>query len=238
MIRKSLMIICSFLFFIITMHIRAQEDEPLIVVDKLQVITEINVGNLARATLVENNAQHLSVSPDSTMLALATQHSDFDYDIKIFNTHTGKAISYMQGRMDFFRDLVWSPDNKKIAVISGRMTGGGVEEQSVKVYTIESGSNPNYYILGYSDVWYTNYVNQSTDTSINLVQVAWNPANNLIAIVFHDMFGVYDIDSDDELFSEIVVGIKAAKWSSDGKMIIIETSQNTVSVWGVLSPNG
>jgi WD40 repeat protein len=234
-IRKFLPFLSGFLMLVFALPIFAQQNTPIVVSNHLEVITAENAGKITAFASPDADTKHISISPDGTLIAVVFQHSDLDYNILIYNMQDGAEISHMQGRMDFFSDLLWSPDSKRIAVFSARTTGGGVEERSVKTYTIEKGANSNYYGVGNSDTWYAEDVDVSSNQAINPVAMAWNPSSNLLAVAFHDKAEVYDINADKLLFSAQFSGIKTVDWSPDGKVIITQSVDKSIALWGVVS---
>jgi WD40 repeat protein len=155
--------------------------------------------------------------------------------VSVIELKSGNEISHIQGRMDSFLNLTWSPDGKKIAIISTRITGSGVEIRSVKTYTVKKGLNHNYYAMGNSDTWYTDEVNISSDKVNSPVKVIWNPTATMLAVAFHDKFDIYDVNANNKLFSEPSTDLKTINWSPDGKVIITQNGDNTISLWGVTS---
>jgi WD40 repeat protein len=198
----------------------------------LEIITPTNAAKITQITPILDNVRHISVSLNSQLMAIATQYVDNDYHITLYDLETGEAVSFMHGRMDSFHDLIWSPDSQRIAVISGRTTGGGVEERSVKVYTVSLGSERYYYGVGNSDAWFVDYVNDPYDPR-NPVQVAWNPTSDMLAIAFYEKLAVYELEGNSELFSTSVPGISTVTWLQDGKSIITKIDHRTLYVWGV-----
>jgi WD40 repeat protein len=215
--------------------IKAQSPKTNISFRQLQTITPDNAATIRLLVPTKWETKGIVTSPNGEMVAIATQIADYDFNVSILDTTTDKEISSMQGRMDSYIDLVWSPDNKRIAIISGRLTGGGVEEQTVKTYTIEKGKNPAFYRDGNRDAWYYNYVNSSLDRPINppRVKVAWSSASDLLAISFYGKLEVYDGENDKALFSTPVTDIVDISWSPNGKFIVAKTTPNNVSIWGV-----
>src|SRR5664279_1138167 len=211
--------------------VNAQENAP-IVSSVTDPISSENASKIEALVSLSGDVKDVSVSPDSSIIAVASQHEDNDYNISIFALDTGAEISRMQGRMDSFYDLVWSPDGKKIAVVSRRTTGGGAEEWSVKTYTIASGTNFSFYILGNSDVWYSDDV-FPPDAPGNPVQVAWSPASNMIAIAFNERLDIYDVVTNTKLSSKPSSGVQLLQWTSDSKFIITRSSRDKSDQFGV-----
>jgi len=218
----------------ILMNLSFQSDLPT-EVEKLDVIAPANISRIQVITSVGDDMRDISLSPDGKLMAFVTQHQDYDYDIRIFDVQTDTEISSMQGRMDSFRELIWSPDSKHIAVISGRTTGAGVQERSVKTYTIAIGSQPNFYGMGNSDTWYADYI-YPKDTPGNPVQVAWSSQSDMVAIAFYEKLSVVDANIDAELFTAPIPRIYDVSWSPDGKRIITRSGYHTVQLWGVPHP--
>ncbi|MBI1277975.1 MAG: hypothetical protein GC179_07595 [Anaerolineaceae bacterium] len=230
---KWIYIFCMFLILHFVIPLKAQNPETGISFNKLQTITRDNAAKISLIMPTTWETKYVSMSPNAEMIAKVNANSDVSFSILIYDAKTGERISSMQGRMDSFKDLEWSPDNKRIAVVSGRLTGSGVEEQTLKTYTIAKGANPVFYIDGNRDAWYYNYVDLSLNLETNPVKVAWNPSSNLIAVAFYEKLEIYDGDNPDALFSQTVVGIKDVSWSEDGKFIIAKVMPNNVSIWGI-----
>jgi WD40 repeat protein len=213
----------------------AQEETLAPELQALDTLNAENVSQLEEIALVDEDTRNVSISLNGAMVAVVTQFQDSDYNIKIFDSESGLEVSAMRGRMDFFRELIWSPDSQRIAVISGRTTGAGVEERSVKVYTIALGIG-TYYFGGQSDLWYADYIYPDDPYGFP-VDVAWSPASDMIAVAFYQRLVIYDVDPDTELFSTSVIDIQFVEWSSDGRLIITRVNDE-VRLWGVPSTDG
>jgi WD40 repeat protein len=198
-------------------------------------ITATNVNNLEAIFTFDEHTRHVSVSPNGKLLAVASQVVDADYNILIFDIETREEITHIQGRMDGFRDLIWSPDSNWVATISGRLTGGGVEERSVKTYFIPTDGTD--YTMGFSDLWFVDYVYPSSRTEYPSipVSVAWSSASDMIAVAFYNKLSVYDVTVEEEieLFTATIEGLTNVDWSANGALIITEDSNHRIQVWGV-----
>ncbi len=235
MLKRASLFLMGLLTFVVAIVLVAQGEVHFGLSGNLEVITVDNAESITMLVNLEEDVRDISFSPDGMMMAIVTQDLDLDYNISILDTQSGAETSHMQGRMDSFRDLVWSPDSQRIAVISGRTTGAGVEERSVKTYTLERGTNINYYILGHSDTWYTDYVDASPEIAGNPVEIAWNPSSNMIAIAFYNKLEIYDLDSDSSVFSTPIVGIESVRWSPNGTMIVTSSDGDIEHIWGIAS---
>lgn len=127
MSRKCVRRVFYLLTVAVAVSVLAQEDVPLPLPHRVEVITPDNAAAIAVLTSMSGDTRHISISPDSRLIAFVTQHQDWDYNISIFNMQTGTEVSRMQGRMDTFRDLIWSPDGMRIAVIRAYPNNGYTE---------------------------------------------------------------------------------------------------------------
>ena len=82
------------------------------------IISSANAKDIEPIFTFDEHTKHVSVSPDKRLLAIVSQVVDADYNILIYDMQTTEEITHIQGRMDSFRNLVWSPDSKRLAVIS------------------------------------------------------------------------------------------------------------------------
>ena len=198
-------------------------------------ITATNVNSIESIFTFDEYTKHVSVSPNGRLLAVASQVVDADYNILIFDMESTEEITHIQGRMDGFRDLIWSPDSNWIATISGRLTGAGVEERSVKTYFVPTDGTD--YTMGFSDLWFVDYIYPSSRTEFPSmsVNVAWSTSSNMIAIAFYNKLSVYDVTVEEEveLFTIPIEGITTVDWSANGSLIITEDSNHLIQVWGV-----
>lgn len=179
----------------------------------------------------------ISWSPDSSMLANVTSNADYDFQIAISDTESGDEVCHISGHMDFYDNLVWSPDSRRIAVISGRTTGGGTVYNSVKLYTLENnvpGESRCFYIVG-NDRWYVDIIDPTTvyENTIPATQVVWSPTGEMIAVTFFDHLSIYDATQDEPLIEQAISGLSAVDWSNDGRVIVTGSSDGTIRLWGV-----
>ncbi len=209
----------------------AQAETPLIG-DKLDVISTENIASLEIITLDIQGAKQIAVSPDGSKIAIASQYLDNNYNIYVYDNQSRDEINTIQGRMDSFREMLWSPDSSRIAVISGRRTGGGVEERSVKTYKIDYSFSPGNYIMGNSDVWYTDYV-YPEDQPENEVTIAWSNTSDMLSVSFHNRLVIYAVTEETVLFSSEVIGIERVEWSTNGHMIFTQNVNGQTQVWGI-----
>jgi WD40 repeat protein len=202
------------------------------------VITTTNAGNLQQISDFSPDVKQISFSPNADLVAIATQVGDADYEVVILDVLTGQPVGFINGRMDFFEDLVWSPDQQRIAVISERVTGGGTEEYNVKVYTLAQAANPAWYIMGNSDLWITDYIEpdltQPSELPRHRVHLTWNPDSTMIAIAFFDRLSVYDIVGESELVSISIPALELVAWASNGEYIVTQSKTSGVRLWGIL----
>ena len=232
MCKRQIFIFCFVTFVTLFSLLIAQGDNPLIWIGGTEVITTDNVNEIIALISPDDAIKQISFSPDNMMLAIARQVQDADYDITIYDAGTGDEIGFLQGRMDFFQAMTWSPDSTRIAVISRRITGGGIELRGVKTYMIELSFDPSYYILGNSDTWYTDEVSITEDL-INPVDMAWNSVSSMIAIAFYNSLQIYDVRADALVYSEDITDIETVDWTENGQFIIVQAGNNNVSLWGV-----
>ena len=101
------------------------QDETLIVDNSSQTLTADNISQMSLIHQFGEHTRGVAFNPDGTLLAIASQVSDNDYHIEIVDVQSGELLGHIGGRMDFIRDIIWSPDSLRIATISGRRTGGG-----------------------------------------------------------------------------------------------------------------
>ena len=198
-------------------------------------ITASNAPSLSLSSTLDATVRQVSFSSDGGRVAVAAQDGDADYVIDVYDMPTREAILSISGRMDFFHNLVWSPNSSRIAVISGRTTGGGVEERSVKLYTIASGSDSQPYHFGASDAWISDYIYPDPDGLLQSypVDLMWNSSGELIAIAFFDRLVVYDVVLNAELTSIALRGIYDVEWSPDGRYIITKSDRSGIQLWQV-----
>ncbi|MAU11552.1 MAG: hypothetical protein CL607_17140 [Anaerolineaceae bacterium] len=208
------------------------QDETLIVDNSSQTLTADNISQMSLIHQFGEHTRGVAFNPDGTLLAIASQVSDNDYHIEIVDVQSGELLGHIGGRMDFIRDIIWSPDSLRIATISGRRTGGGTEERSVKVYTLASARDLNYYQLGHADVWYADYV-EPQDSPGNPVQIAWHPTNIMLAATFHNQLVILDPNQDKVLFSTEIPSIEDVYWMSDGNQLLALSSESLPTIWGV-----
>gem|GEM_PF-5841358 len=220
------------LIFLATLSIAAHMQADLPINPDVLVISADNIASLQIIESFDQDTKHISISPNGQLFAIVTQHMDFDFNISIYNSETDEEFTTIQGRMDFFRDLVWSSDSKHIAVISGRRTGAGVEERSVKTYTIQHTDVSNPYLLGNSDVWYTEYVYPEDQPELP-INIVWSPDNKFLVVAFHNRMAILHAESEEELFTADIAGIQTVDWTPDGSYIITQNSDSFIQIWGV-----
>jgi len=208
------------------------QDEILIGDNSSQTLTADNIAQISLIHQFGENTRVVAFNPDGTLLARASQVSDNDYHIEIVDVQSGERIGHIGGRMDFIRDVVWSPDSLRIATISGRRTGGGTEERSVKVYTLASARDLNYYQLGHADVWYADYV-EPQDSPGNPIQITWHPTSTMLAAAFHNQLIILDPDEKNELFSTEIPSIEDIYWIRDGNQLLALSNDSLPTIWGV-----
>lgn len=228
MYRKTLYLLLITFVFSIAILVKGQDAVVPINQNEAEEITQTNVSNLATIYAFEENTQQAAFSPDATMIAVARQRGDSDYSVSVIDLQTSTIVLNIQGRMDFFRNIVWSPDSTRLAIVSSRTTGGGVQETSIKLYTVVQDD----YVLGNSDVWYTDYFDLTNGTPIP-TEVIWNPSSTLIAVAFQNQINIYDGLQEMPLVSLDALEVVHLEWSSDGKFIVIENAAGEIEILGI-----
>ncbi len=213
--------------------VSAQQESPFSA-DLAELTTE-NIDSLALITAYDRETRQISVSPNGEMVAVATHFGDLDYSIIVSSVTSGDRIMVIVGRMDFFRELIWSPDSHYIATISERTTGGGVQLRSVKIYTVGETDTPSTYDFGNADVIFDDQINPVpfSDFIDSPVELSWSPSSDMIAVAFYDRLAILSVNQEDELYSAELPGIAHVEWDSNGRGIITENSDGCVQFWGV-----
>lgn len=229
-----------FLIFVgllfVSMTAFAQQTPPVPIGEDAPAITSENVTSLTTIETLDADTKQVLFSPDGEKVAIAIQHQDFDYNIIVYAIQSGEAIISIQGRMDFFRELTWSPDSERIATVSGRRTGSGVEERSLKTYTITA-SESNPYVMGNADTWYADYV-YPQDQPENPVSIAWGPSSDMLAVAFLNRLVVLDAIQEEELFSTELPDIEFVQWGAKGAAIITRTEDGLSQIWRIAADEG
>lgn len=229
MYRKILNSILMTLGFAIVMLVSAQDEILPINQPDAEEITQTNVGNLLTVYSFDESTKQAIFSSDATMIAVAQQQGDSDFSVSVIDLRTSNAVLNIQGRMDFFRDLFWSPDSTRLAITSVRTTLSGLQETSIKLYTV---SQDNNYLLGSSDVWYTDYFDLTHGPQVP-TEVVWNPTSTMIAVTFQNQINIFDGLQDEALVSLDMLNIVNLQWSSDGKFIVIENVDGEIEILGI-----
>lgn len=191
-------------------------------------ITQDNVTDLTSIMSFDSRKKQVTFSPDGSMIAVATQNMDYDYGVYIYNLATTELVTTIQGRMDFYRNLFWSPDNKRVAIISQRITGAGVQITAVKTYTLTN----DRYMFGNSDAWYNDTVD-ALDSFMSLDALVWHPDSNMLAVAFNDDVRIYDGIQDDPLHILDLSHVVDLDWSADGRFLMTQTAEGSIRLWGV-----
>lgn len=173
---------------------------------------------------------HISWSPDYSTVAVVEQSmQDTDFRVSTWNMVTGERINYFSGGMYAFTDLVWSPDGTQIAVVLGRLTGGGVRLQAVQVFSVAEGEN---YEFGRSDyeinTWGDYRIAQQT------LKIAWNSEGSMLAVVLPYLLEIHSLTGDTEALASLpAYAIVDLEWSADGRFIAAGSEDGTIRLWGV-----
>ncbi len=217
--------------FVLTMTglVDSQEDTLPFNQNETEEITQLNVNHLTMLYTFREHTKQAIVSPDGQMLAVARQKFDNDSTVSVIDLSTMSTILDIEGRMDFFRSLIWSPDSTRLAIVSGRLILGS-QETSIKLYSISQGP----YILGDSDAWYTDYSDWN-DGEFVLAEVVWNPSSTMIAVAFQNQINIYDGIQDVALTTLEIPDVIYIKWSANGKFIVIQAAEGVIQILGIAS---
>jgi WD40 repeat protein len=147
-------------------------------------IAEGNVENLTELMNFDVYTKQAIFSPDGRWLAVARQEQDSDYTVNIYNISNTETVGYIQGFMNIFREMKWSADSQNLAIISGRLTGGGIELQAVNIYNVTASLDNQFYTFGNSDIAISNEIDISVATNNypTPIEIAWHPFDPLLAI--------------------------------------------------------
>lgn len=216
----------------VAMLANAQEIVLPITQSEVEAITQTNVTNISTLHTFDEYTKQAVISPDASMIAIARQQGDSDFHVSIIDLATSDTVMNIQGRMDFFRDIVWSPDNTKLAIISIRTTPSGLQETSVKSYSTSEAD----YMFGNSDSWYTHYFDLTEGIAMKTL-LAWNHSSNLFAVAFPNEINIYDGRHDESLVTLEVSNAESIQWSSNGRFIIVEHGDGVINVLGITLVN-
>ena len=82
------------------------QEMSLALSDDVAELTLDNIASLEPIESFDRDTREILVSPDGQLVAVATQHQDFDYGISIYEVMSSQEISSIQGRMDFVREML------------------------------------------------------------------------------------------------------------------------------------
>lgn len=210
----------------------------------IEPITAANVQQVTTLVSFDSDVQQILISPDATLIAVAYQHIDSDYQITIYRVDTGEPVASMGGRMDLFDTMAWSPDNTRLAVASGYLSGGGTELLNIRTYTIARGTG-NDYAMGNSDTWFSyefdrsplfsQQHDESFSTLERYINLSWAPIGDLLSISFIDRFALLDITKNTEVFSTILEDVSRIdiQWSPDGRYLATSPDVGAIQLWGL-----
>ena len=168
-------------------------------------------------------------SPDDQLIATVSQvANDFDFIVEIWNVDTGQFIQSVQGHMQGFNDLVWSPDSTKFLVIGSRRTGGGSLVRNVSIYSVAVNYN---YSMGDSDIEWFDWANYPTNSSLTPIQVSWSKNGEMIAISLVDGIHIHYIENDHELAIIPSPDTTALDWSSDSRFLASGSINGLIRIW-------
>lgn len=209
----------------------------------LAPMTAANVQNIAPLMSFDLIIQQTVISPDATLIAVASQSIDSDYRITVYRIDTGDPVANIGGRMDLFDTMAWSPDSAHLAVAGGYLSGGGTELLNVRTYTITRGLG-NRYAMGQSDTWFSYGFDRSAlfsqqderfSTLERHIDLSWAPTSELLGISFIDRFALLDVRGNSEVFSTVLEDVSRIdiQWSSDGRYLIISPDAGAIQLWGL-----
>lgn len=191
-------------------------------------ITHDNIAYLTQVMSFDSTIRQITFSPDGTMIAVARQNMDDDYGVFIYDLETSQLVTTIQGRMDFYRNLIWSPDSKRLTIISQRITGAGVQITAVKTYTLTN----DRYMFGNSDAWYHNEVDM-TNSFMSLDALVWHPDSTIFAVAFNDDVRIFDGVQDDPLYILDIAHVVDLDWSANGRFLMTQTAEGLIKLWGI-----
>lgn len=230
----------SFLF-VFALQVQTPDIPPLPV--DLEPITATNVQEVAPLISFGAHIEQTLISPDASLMAVASQYVDNDYQITIYRIDTGDPVAYIGGRMDLFDTMAWSPDGTHLAVASGYLSGGGTQLLNVRTYTITRGSG-NDYAMGNSDTWFSYEFDMSTLFSQQderfsalerYIDLSWAPTGELVSFSFINRFALLDVTRNAEVFSTLLDDVSRIdiQWSNDGRYLIISPDVGSIQLWGL-----
>lgn len=229
------------LLFIFALQVPTPDIPPL--PTNLEQISVTNVQEMTPLVSFDDpNIQQTVISPDATLIAIASQYIDNDYLITIHRIDNGEPVANIGGRMDLFDTMAWSPDSTQLAVASGYLSGS-TELLNVRTYTIARGSG-NEYVMGNSDTWFSYFFEtyplflQGDDSGLSLVReidISWSPTGDLLAISFIDQFALIDVTGNIEVFSTVLQNVSRIdiQWSSDGRYLVTSPDVGAIQLWGL-----
>ncbi len=209
----------------------------------LEPITAANVQEVTPLVSFDPNVRQTLISPDATLIAVASQYIDSDYQITIYRIDTGEPVAYIGGRMDLFDRMAWSPYSTHLAVASGYLSGGGTELLNVRTYTIARGSGSDY-AMGNSDTWFSYEFDRSAlfsqqderfSTLERYIDLLWSPSGELLSLSFIDRFALLDVTRNTEVFSTVLEDVSRIdiQWSHDGRYLITSPDVGAIQLWGL-----
>lgn len=205
------------------------QDEPIVLpFSGIDSISVDNISRLGALTTFDNITKQVKFSPDGTLIAVARQNMDNDYGVLIYNMDTSERVATIQGRMDGFRNMIWSPDSKRLAIMSQRITGGGAQLTAFKTYMIAN----ERYQFGNSDAWY-NEEYPFTNSFMSPYPLVWHPDSTLFAVALNNDVRIYDGVQDDPLHIIEIPHVVDLSWSADGKFLMTQTSEGVINLWGL-----
>jgi len=167
-----------------------------------------------------NQVQSIAWSPDNKLIAVGSVNEA----ALIINASDGTVVSIYSGSsVSESLYMSWSPDSKRIVIEYGALNSKSINK-TLQVWDAIAGKT--LFSFGY----------------VNMLQVAWSPAGNIIASAGSDG-KVYLWDATN---GKLITSYAAQNppypdqlpiivWSPDGKYLALDTGDNSIQVWNAQS---